>query len=95
MLTENGEGPSTTDSAPLKREYYRDGQPEREVPMQDLKPKPQQHPYAYNRELEVQTTQPLYDAGDVSFAPSAPASKPSYETAPSSPDDKEDGDWFL
>ena len=95
MLTENGEGPSTTESAPLKREYYRDVQPEPEIPMQDLKPKPQQDPYAYNREPEVQTAQPSYGAGSVSYAPNAPVSKPSYEAAPSSPDDKEDGDWFL
>ena len=95
MLTENGEGPSTTDSAPLKREYYRDVQPEREIPMQDLKPKPQQEPYAYDREPLVQPAQSSYGAGGVSYAPSAPVSKPSYETAPSSPDDKEEGDWFL
>ena len=95
MLTENGEGPSTAESAPLKRENYRDVHPEPEIPMQDLKPKPQQDPYAYNREPEVQTAQPSYGVGSVSYAPNAPVSKPSYEAAPSSPDDKEDGDWFL
>ena len=108
-LTRNEQQLSTTATAPARKEYYRDTEPEPEIPMQV---KPQMHsqpqsyatqpqsydtqPQSYDTKPQSYSSQPSYGADSLEYAPSAPKAKPGYAAAaPSSPDEKDDGDWFL
>ena len=80
------------------RQLERQEQPHHDIPLQEIKKKPLTH--SNDSVAHAPSSQPPYEAGNVSYVPRAPSPQPGYSAAAeaaaaSSQDEQDEGDWFL